>query len=57
MNRYDNQPNPIHAAEREESRCVLYGLTETQRARGCTHTRRAGRTCIDCGDTLDLEEL
>ena len=57
MNRYDNQPNPIHEIERQESRSARYGLTETDRARGCTHQRRYGRTCIDCGDTLDREEL
>ena len=32
MNPYDNQPNPIAANDREESRDALYGLTEMELA-------------------------
>lgn len=40
----------IHDAEREESRCASYGLSEMERAVTCRHYYNRRAVCIWCGD-------
>ena len=48
--------NEIHFAERDEARSARAGLTEMQRFQSCTHRRRNGRVCPDCGDQIYWDE-
>lgn len=44
--------NPIHAAEREESRDARRFMTEVDRATSCGHTHRQRGVCPDCDDDI-----
>ena len=55
MNRYDNEPNPLHAAEREEHRHALHTMNEQQRHAACTHHHNRNGHCVHCGHTIKGE--